>query len=209
MSNEDKCVYYNTCRSNQAYDKYICFIKVSRTKLMLCTSCPVSIVFVSMYLKRCDEGNLMCDEFTGTIRALVTYGPSRSYIIRVILMLHMGCSQSELIHKNSAVTAEVKVIWPPWYLIHLNTINWIDLGCCHFVCAFLLLLFLLLYIYPIQFLFLHNDVSLGVSSANLFTTPTDLSFPSNNSSDLCMEVLLMFNVIYKKGRDFHTKSPAD
>lgn len=81
----------------------------------------------------------MLDEFTGCVRALVTCAALWSWIIRLMLMPHVGYPQFHLIQKISEVAAEVGVLWPPQRLIHLHTIKLYWLWLLPFLCVHIVL----------------------------------------------------------------------
>lgn len=101
--------------------------------------CAFCILFSLIQLTLCDRVNVMLDEFTGCVRALVTCAALWSWIIRLMLMLHVGYPQFHLIQKISEVAAEVGVLWPPQRLIHLHTIKLYWLWLLPFLCVHIVL----------------------------------------------------------------------
>lgn len=101
--------------------------------------CLCCILFSLIHLTLCDKVNVMLDEFTGHVRALVTCATLWSQIIRLMLMLHVGDPQFYLIGKISKVAAEVEVLWPPQCLIHLHTMKLDWLWLLPFLCVRIIL----------------------------------------------------------------------
>lgn len=167
--------------------------------------CLCCILFSLIHLTLCDKVNVMLDEFTGHVRALVTCATLWSQIIRLMLMLHVGDPQFYLIGKFSKVAAEVEVLWPPQCLIHLHTMKLDWLWLLPFLCVRIILYLSR----PLGFC-----CSLALSQCVLCQSISCSHWPfiplihvSSQRTGPCVEVLLMFNVINTKGRDLAHKLP--
>lgn len=127
-------------------------------------------------------------------------------------MPHVGRSQFNLIEEISEVAAKVQVLWPPQCLIHLHTIklNWL------WLLQFFILFFLVLIVSCTPAAHSVSVVASScptASSANLFCTLIDLSFPSYMSplkgQALAWKSFSCSMWSIQRAETLHTESPTD